>query len=299
MFHRATTVPFLFLSVVLAGCVASEGSGSGSGPAEQNGQLSPDALRITGVVTDVELRPLGNVSVLVLPGELTAMSDDTGTFIIGPVETGKYEVIAEGAGFRQKSAQVEVMHDSPNKVWITLTDPIGGQPYYETQIFVTHTYCTTSGAPCAPVNTVTSQNITPDRPDLKWSVPNNGLANMLYEVWWQPTLFDGDKSFTTRNPEGLFLSCDAANNAATPTVLYFSGRGPPGFGMWIEPNVINDGGCEEFDPTPGKYYYTVNRPQSTNATIPLGIVVDQRISNYLTFFYHLRGPADFSAVPDQ
>jgi hypothetical protein len=218
---------------------------------------------------------------------------------VGPVEVGKYDVIAGGAGFREKMVQVSVEYGAPNRFFITLTDPIGGQPYYETQIYVTYTFCTTSGAPCAPVNTVTSQNLTPDRPDLRWSVPNDGLANMRYEVFWQPTLFDGDKRFTTRNPEGLFLGCNSTSNAATPTWLYFIGEGGPGFGMWVEPNVVNEGGCAPFDPTPGKFYYTVNRPQTTNATIPLGIVVDQRISNYLTFFYHLRGPPDFTAVPDQ
>lgn len=293
----------LLVLIIFAGCVASEGLGTGdSEPQAKGEQLSPDALRITGIVTDVELRPLQNVSILAIPGELTATTDEAGAFLIGPVELGQYQIIAQGAGFKEKSGMVEVTHDSPNKIWITLTDPIGGEPYHETQIYVTHTYCTTSNAPCAPINTVLSQNITPDRPDLQWSVPNSGLANMRYEVWWEASLLAGDKRFTTRNPEGLFLGCDAVNNAATPTVLYFAGEGGPGFGMWVEPGIENEGGCEIFDPTPGKNYYTVNRPQDDNSTfdgLGIALVIDQRISNYLTFFYHLRGPDDFTAVPDQ
>jgi hypothetical protein len=297
--RAATSTVLVALTFFLAGCVGAVSGPAADGPAGGNQSIDPDALMIRGVVTDTEIRPLANVSILVKPGDLSTITNEAGAFLVGPVEPGMYEVVAGGAGFKEKLVQVDVSHGGENKAFITLTDPIGGQPYYETQIYVTYTFCTTSGAPCAPVNTVTSQNITPDQPDLKWSVPAEGLSNMLYEVWWQPTVFDGDKSFTTRNPEGLFLGCNESANVATPTYIYFSGEGPPGFGMWIWPNTVNDGGCVPFEATPGKYYYTVNRPRTTNATIPLGLVVDQRISNYLTFFYHLAGPTGFTAVPDQ
>jgi hypothetical protein len=288
-----------FLLLAASGCVGGPVAPGKPGAGPIGNADGPQGLRILGTVTDVELRPLPGVSVVVNPGALTTTSDANGSFAVGPVEVGTYEVTAEGAGFRAVTLKLEVAEGGANKIWITLTDPVGGTPYHETQIYVTYTFCATSSAPCAPINTVTSQNLTPDRPDLLWKIPGPGLANMKYEITWPPSLTSGDKSFTTRNPEGLFLACNATNNVATPTVLYFSGTGPSGFGIWIWPGKVNPGGCVKFEATDGKKYYTVNRPQSRNATIPVGLALDQKISNYLTFFYFLAGPDDFTAVPDQ
>lgn len=294
---RFSAVAFTSACLVLAGCIQGEAGGP-AGPKGVAEEKRGEGPSLVGIVTDDELRPIAGAKALLRPGEFTAASDESGLFVIGPLDPGPYTLLIEAEGFEAKELAVTIVDGAENRVWVTLPIQLAGTPYHETQIYTTYTFCALPSAPCAPVNTVTSENLTPDRPDLKWSIPGPGLANMRYEVTWPQQLTSGDKSFTTRNPEGLFLNC-GSTAGQYPTLVYFSEQGPSGFGMWVWPGITNEGGCAEFDGTAGKVYYTVNRPRSTNATIPIGLSLDQRITNYLTFFFYLEGPPGFTAIPDQ
>ncbi len=127
--------PALALAVVLAGCSSPPTSTAPDGP--DFSDLDLDASSTTGllrgVVVDEAIRPLGNATVTLTPGGLTARTTQDGLFGFDGLAPGTYFVAATKLGYANAQSSVDVVAGvaEPKIVRVLLTSVPGTQPFVE------------------------------------------------------------------------------------------------------------------------------------------------------------------------
>ncbi|HUR26401.1 MAG TPA: carboxypeptidase-like regulatory domain-containing protein [Candidatus Thermoplasmatota archaeon] len=127
------------LLVFLAGCSASPPAAEA--PAVDFDELELEATATTGIirgiVVDAAIRPVGNATVMLTPGDKTAVSTDAGTFGFDTLEPGTYFLKVERLGYNatQTSTEVVAGESEPPIIKVLLTANPSTVPYLETYAF--------------------------------------------------------------------------------------------------------------------------------------------------------------------
>lgn len=256
-----------------------------------------DSSFIEGVVLDDEYIAVADVSVVVAPGDGGGVTSADGLFRIGPVEPGSYVITATKEGYASTFAEVAVFETESPRVTLFLNAISSSVPYHDTTLAAAFLDCFFAAqglsSRCNPVDRVTGQNLTGDSSRAFFEVPGENLANLLFEVNWQPTSATGQDIRVWWEPRGSAV----ALGGVTPQFLLVEGSAP--LRAWVTPGEPGVNGNTAFDGTQGFQYTAQNRPSVGNATLVVAAVyLEQRVDDWFTWFYNRPGPVDFTALPD-
>ena len=286
--------PFALVALVLlAGCAGA------SPQAAPNGDLGFDdseGAYVVGRVVDVEIVPLEGVTVSA--DERTAMTDQNGTFRLGPFEPGQVvTVTAEKVGYAPGAVDALATLDGSEVLLITIVPIASSVPYYETIPHVAFIDCAWAGPPgslpCNPIDRQLGTNFTNDQSQWFFSVPGPDVAALLHEAVWAPSPWGRDMRFLLFHP-------DLVSGSAVGGDPYLDSRGGSPDRSWLIPGEEAERAAVPFNGNESFLYQALYRPWTTNTTIPgWGLAVQQRVDNFYTFFYHREGRDDFTVLPDQ
>jgi hypothetical protein len=273
-------VALLVVTASFAGCT-DVGEATGAPQAFDPG--SADGLFLDVLIVDTEFFPVVEATVVAMPGSLTAITGQGGSVRLGPLAEGDYTIVAEKAGYAPAQGQVLVAQAPPERMVLTLTPVASDVPFHITHIFMAYIFCTVtlgnSFLPCAPLNVLTGENITQDRAEFNFRIPQAGLADLLHEMVWLKQATGVDMSVTIRPPGAPLV-------VGGVTVIYLSTGGGSPLRNWVVTGVMNTGATKEFDANESTPYTTILRGRSTNST-----------ANAMSL-YNRPGPRDFTVIPD-
>ena len=111
----------VLLSMVLAGCT-SGASPSTAGSAAPSATVTSETGSVSGLITDDETKPVGQVTValLELPSAATE-SDEAGRYTINQVPPGTYALVTQKLGYQESSKRIDVKVGEVTTVNILLT----------------------------------------------------------------------------------------------------------------------------------------------------------------------------------
>lgn len=276
----------------MAGCVKSEALESSAGA----GERGEDAFPLDGLVVDSEIVPVVGALVTLTPGNVSVETPESGRVQFGPLGPGDYTLAATKAGYAPVTVNVTIAQSQPPRIILTLIPIASNVPFHETHIFVAYIFCTmqVAGAfsPCLPLNVLTGQNITQDRAEFHFTIPREGLADLLHEMVWKAQATGRNMQVTIR-PPNLALVVGGV------TTIYLSKQGSSPLRSWVVPGKLNEGATAKFDGNVSMKYTTILRASQTNSTTGYAAVyIDHRVNNYFTFFYNRAGPREFTVIPD-
>lgn len=136
-------VAVLLIATILAGCAGADpdkgtvvklGDGSSVELPSDAADSSSTKGAISGVVVDEAIRPLAGSTVQVAP-EVSAVTDDTGVFIVTNLEPGLYTLTATLTGYLPIQTTAEVVAGDTAKVRIVLATDNTPQPRHTTLQF--------------------------------------------------------------------------------------------------------------------------------------------------------------------
>jgi hypothetical protein len=315
---RAAPAAWTALLVALAGCIAGDG-GIGAAPdAHLRGfEARPGAdgrpAHIVGVVVDTELIPLAGADVVLTPGELVALSDESGAFVFGPLEPGTYTLTAQKRGYASKDQQAEVSETEPTHVRLTLTAIASDVPYHETFSEAMYLIChlvirnaatgiQVLNAPCGAVDLVTGSTNTLDHWIFFFVVENPGFRSLVMEMVWDPQQL-GHDGLMQLSTEGRVSAASGTQAVGVAGTVYGGTMGPPFHA------VIHAG--QSYWRTAGKNVTFYPEPNATerfkmlvagggdNTTLGgSAVFIEFRPTAYLTMFYNRHASPEFSVIPD-
>lgn len=325
----ARRVPAVALCVVvlLSGCLDEEAGGfSAPGGASDAAAGPSDALapgHIVGLVVDPELVPLAEATVSVVGGDLFAVTDAAGAFDLGPLEPGKYVVLAEKGGYASASLNVSVSGDRGLDVTLTLHPVAADVPYHQSTTKTLYIICAFSvrvavtpdvggqtTAPCAGLadlllQTATGQRHTNtlDNWTFDFTIENRGFKSLVMEMTWPP------QQFGTNGLMQLSELATAAGGTSGVTVggtVYGGAMAQPyhdvihaGRSYWVSggKNVTfypRENETQSFQMLVAGYYGNTSVPAGGSA-----VFINFRPTVWLTFFYNRQAPDDFTVLPDR
>ncbi|MEA3167003.1 MAG: Carboxypeptidase regulatory-like domain, partial [Thermoplasmata archaeon] len=104
---------FAMCAILLSGCTQGKDGGSDALPPANFDDLGLQATASTGVirgiVVDSAIRPLGNATIALSPGDKTTRSTDAGTFGFDALEPGTYFLRVERAGYNATQTSTDVV----------------------------------------------------------------------------------------------------------------------------------------------------------------------------------------------
>ena len=296
----------LFVTVAFAGCVGGQGSSTPGGP---NLDLGKDTLAIYGIVIDDELVPIDGATITDTASGKTVLTDVSGKFALGPVETGEHPLTAARDGYQPVSILVQVFDVPVEGIQFLLTAVATNVPYHETIPHTTFVNCSSmnpvGGTPCTaiPDYVLGGNTISPSESfAFRFTIPSPNLADLLFEMVWSDQAFASDMSFKVQTPPG--------QPATDLSTKYFGMSGGQPLRGWAVANVENptadDGAI--FDAEPNKITYEgMTIWSDNNATIPgvpgylsgTTFYFNHRTDVWMTYFYNRAGTRDFTALPDE
>ena len=287
----------LLLLVTLAGC--------SDGP-----KAAPEAVVqevfLEGIVVTEAIVPIANASVSVLPGELTALTDPSGQFRIGPVEPGSYGITARVDGYATTTVTAPAGGDIVRIVMVAVRTDV---PYIEVLSFEGYHDCTfdfyvdgvgSQTVPCGLADCVSGQDVTTDVWLFEFRIESPGLTGILAELIWegQPTAPANQMGMHLRNVAEAGGCVDAGGGV---DVQYASLRGPSPLQMWVIQGVENpgaeDGAAFHVPQNESKLYQimTVGRADY-DAQADVHLMVQSTQQLFITLFYHQLGDPSYSIL---
>lgn len=299
---RHVTVCFLVTFVAFAGCTGGNTADIG-GPSVQ---LDPDALAIRGIVVDEELVPIDRAVITDAASGKTIMTGASGSFALGPVESGEHPLTASRDGYQPVSLLVQVFDVPVEGIRFMLAAAATTVPYHETIPHSTFVNCASKnpigGTPCTalPDYVLGGNTVSPGESfAFRFTVPSPNLVDLLIEMVWTNQAFATDMAFKVQTPPGQPAT-------AAATTYYYMEGGQPLRG-WMQAGVENDDRAM-FDAEPNKVTYEgMTIWSGNNATIPgvdgylsgTTFYFNHRTDVWMTYFYNRAGTREFTALPDE
>ena len=282
------------LATVLAGC-----SDNGASEVEQIDVDEVEATSTTGgirgIVVDQAITPITGAQITVLNSDKTATTDETGVFTVSGLTAGAYFVKASHPLYDEVQQSVDVVAGvpDPKAVKFQLTRQIDAEPYmftFKEQGFIT---CSANvvGAKseeCGEGVGVPGQGRVGQNPNnraqIDFTVDGPHIATLIVEQVWEPATEAG-----TGEDAGKFDSRVALEWSCDPVcggdVLAQSSSGSP-LMMRVDRETL-----ESRDITQDTVFSTFTWAEDNP-----GLLVEQEFELFVSAFYYLDAPADWSFV---
>lgn len=298
MKNRAFAIVWLMLSVSFVGCM-SDSSDPAMGLHESGLSDIPSDPWLRGQVLDGEFLPVEDAYVLLLPGEVEAQTAANGTFRFGPLIPGEYTLVVTAEGYAEASTTVQVADDETNEVVVQMQAVAADVPYHLTEHYVQFFFCSWAAidgpsSPCLITENFVHTGAAGDQDRFQFTIPAAGLADLLWESDWpeQSTGKEIRRALTTGD-------VTSSSGVGAVTVWFLIQPGPAVLRAFLIPDEINYGGNTEFDGAEGMTYTATATVSDDNNTVPyFGLMINQRVQNYVTYFFNRDGPRTFTGVPD-
>lgn len=130
---RAWTVA---VALILAGCASSAGTSDTTGLDAQLSGVEAEAGNglgcLRGVVVDEAIRPIANVTILIIPGNRTVKADDRGVFTACELPPGTYFLRPSREGYTTVQSSADVVGDQVTNVRLGMVIDLRPRPFHET-----------------------------------------------------------------------------------------------------------------------------------------------------------------------
>ncbi|MEA3167004.1 MAG: hypothetical protein QOJ26_1888 [Thermoplasmata archaeon] len=295
-------LPALLAVSLLAGCTQSPGQGDdGATPAADFSELELTATATTGIirgiVVDSAIRPIGNASIRLTPGEKATVSSPAGTFGFDELEPGTYFLRVERLGYNSTQTSTEVVAGvaEPAIVKVLLALNPTTVPYVEILSF--NGFLSFGAAIFATSIGTTISPITAD------ALGDTSIWTIKYTTLPQWT--QGELVWTHNQAAGGMLiweMTDTTNNhygyretAESPALAYWN------------TTVIEDHNETTLDPERGIAYRFFGGPhplcREPEGILPIktfgcGLTVQQRADAYIHSFYNFIPPEGWRFTVD-
>lgn len=288
------------LGITTAGCAGT----SGTGFAQPGSAVDDDTGSIVGKVTDDSLFPLTEASVS-LDGARLELTGADGTFTFAHVPPGDHLLVASLPGFQESAKTVGVEAGTESAVALVLAYLPGKEPYVETSIGSGLIGCAVSlrhpassfplGVAVCGVFAIAGFTSV-DRWRTDWGVGSLSASSGAFaETHW------------TQNQVGAAaMLVQWSTNGTDGTVGTFNstwGTSPIRLRMPIE--EIEAVVAEENNPACNldrcdwnAYHFAFAGTLGPSAPVDFTLLIQQRFTDYLTFFYNQPLPEEYLAAPD-
>jgi hypothetical protein len=290
-------VGLALVGVLLAGC-----SGDAAPPTAAVAQASS----VRGVVVTQAIVPVEGAKVTLTPGDLTATTDASGTFVFDPVEAGSYLLLVEADGYAD--LRVEAVAGG-ELVKAVLTNVRSDVPYIEVQKWDGYLFCTIDqniagyqivGAPCLGVlDIVTGQQVSQDTWQFQFQISAPGLKGILAEMVWDEQPTGKNMGMLLRNVVGAGGGVDAGGT--NTDTQYASTEGPSPLPMWVYQGIENpgsdDGAAFQVPQNDTMDYKLLVLGRADDSQqVDMHVMVENRPQVFLTKFFHAIGDPSYSVL---
>jgi hypothetical protein len=292
----AAVLPMVLLAVaLLAGCATPPPSAPSDAPVDFSSlSLSPTATTgiIRGVVVDSAIRPLGNASIALTPGNHTVRSTAAGAFGFDDLAAGTYFLHVHKTGFADTQASTDVVAGvaEPPIVKVQLSIVPGSAPYVEAS---THDVFMTCGM-AVVASSVGCDTSTADQfgDTVYFLVTFTQLPKWTQgELVWQQTQPAGGEFIWQIAVPGTNNYYSAGETTTSPALAFIDNA-------TLEKNadaIVKD----------GAEYRVFGGPHPTCTTPPpvpnnygCGLTLNQRATAYLHSFYNFLPPEGWRFTVD-
>ncbi|HUR25526.1 MAG TPA: carboxypeptidase-like regulatory domain-containing protein [Candidatus Thermoplasmatota archaeon] len=294
------SLALLMLAALVAGCADDKAAAPAA---------TAQTATLKGVVVTQAIVPIEGATVTVTPGDLTATTDATGLFEVGPVELGSYRIAVQADGYADVTMEAQA---GSAVVKVVLTNVRSDVPYIEVQKWDGYLFCTTDqningynvvGAPCLGVlDIITGQQVSQDTWQFQFQVSAPGLAGVLAEMVWDEQPTGKNMGMLLRNVVGAGGGVDAGDGAGGDTdIQYGSTEGPSPLQMWVYQGIenpgANDGAAFQVPQNDTMDYKLLVLGRADDSqTVDIHLMVENHPQVFLTKFYHQIGDPSYSVL---
>jgi hypothetical protein len=301
----------LLLMMALAGCSGSkDGEATGDGGPDSNvvapGDRRPDAATILGVVLDDSALPIQGAQAGVVEADLVATTGADGRFVFDNLAPGKHTLIVQRLGFDTQAQKVVLEANQELRVTITLLSLAVNEPRYEIkgphQGLIACSMSTT-GAPillgasaggCNYYGVFGQSNNT-----MRFKLSQEDIKAAVGEMQWDPSAYA-----TSSRLQSTF-----SYTGRTSTHWWCSGASTTPV-RWVYNTDANLKSCSttgsaSAEPVPRMDLELIVfanmdfvSATSTSNPRPADIAIQQHYDTYVTLFYGMDPPEDWTAFPD-
>lgn len=311
--------------LLLAGCVGSSGTSS-KDPAAPTAEFDENTGAIQGTVTNDENLPLANALVGIVSLKAETSTDSQGRYSLSNLPPGTYDLVATALSHVAAIRKVEVVAGAAVDANFILASEAAAVPTFKMTPKVGNVQCTvraypgvpTSGAGglpkwitgvavCGVANLSVVLPLPPDKFLLGWELQKE-VNEVVMDMEWKSTQMSGRGLDFVLEHAGMYNSIPNTFGRAvgvSPIQIYVNNttmmklEETSGKDCWsskckVESRVFGAANTTEF-------YLPVDPPElgplgKPSKKIDVGIVIDQRFTQYLTEFFHMEKPPNYSAV---
>jgi hypothetical protein len=290
-------VPAVLLAfALLAGCAAK------APPAA----VADDQAMLHGVVVTGAIVPIAGANVSVAPGGLFATTDAAGTFALGPLAPGAYQVTAKARGYADRTTTIQVA-TGPNKVANLVLDAVATDvPYFELDHFSAFIQCSYSqnfggvvggDFSCLGItDLVAGVKVDSDVDTFPVHVNSGGFKGLLFEMVWQAQSTGPNYGGYLRDPVNV-----GQVGGVGLEKQYWAGGGASPLRAWILQGVENDLAYkgDVFHPdtnVSADYEILVGGITDESKPADVAVTLNQKLDLFVTLFYNALGDQSYSVL---
>jgi hypothetical protein len=326
---KAALMALAFIMMAAAGCVGADEPQQTDSDAAGPAGFGDETGAVSGTILDDQGLPVSGAEVALIKGadQKTTVTDEAGSFSFSNVAPGAYQLFVQKLGFDSVGKNVDVTLGNVAQVEITIIPVAIQEPHPNTQILDGNVQCSVRAYPGAPLTGVVAPGwytgvavcsavplpaLPEDKFLLEWSVNEENAQELLLEMTWESTQ-------STGRSLGVVVEYDGHINDGTETFGSLSGFSPlivyahegkmqsvyesNGETSCMETKcnlvtrVFAEANTTELDwPTEPPTVPVFG--QMHDRLLDVGLVVDQRFTQYLTTFHFQGKPEGFTAVQD-
>jgi hypothetical protein len=329
MTARATFMVAVLGLATLAGCIGVDDADPTSDQDQQTGpaEFTEDTGAVSGTVLDDQGLPVekGQVALAGDGFEEATTTDEAGRFAFSNVDPGSYRLFINALGYESVGKNVDVVVGEVTTVEVLLEPVAVAEPHAETQIGEGKVACSVRAYPGVPLAGVIEpgwytgvavcglpviSDLREDQFLIIYEIPE-GAQELYVEMEWESNQATG---------KGLSVVLEHSGHANDPDYTFGSDIGEsPLFILADEETMAQVANTSEIDclqETCELYTRVFAAANTTNLDWPtdppdvpvfgpmhkrmldVGIVWEQRFTQYLTSFHNQTRPEDFTALQD-
>ena len=284
-------LPSALVLVLLAGCSQSPAGADSPEPTVDFGELELEATATTGVirgiVVDEAIRPLGNASITLTPGDLTTKSTDAGTFGFDDLEPGTYFLRVEHRLYQPTQTSTDVVAgvaEPPITKVLLRADPNARVPYVEALSF--------NGFLSLGVAIIATSVGTTIFGPVADAVGDTSIWNVNFTA--EPLWLQGELVWQHNQPAGGMLIWEITRSGSNTPAGYRETAESPALAYWDngtiqdnnETNVDEGDDYSLLEDGVAYRFFGGPHPLCTGVFFGCGLTIQQRADAYIHQFYN-------------